>query len=143
VEAASGSGSLITAEYALEQGKEVFAVPGNIKSPTSVGTNGLIKRGAKLVQGVDDIMLEIAPLLRGLLRNNTTVTATSHQLNIQALEISDEEKAICSALDSEPRHIDEISRETGMSVHELLRILLVLELRGIVRQADGKKFYIM
>jgi DNA processing protein len=142
VEAAAGSGSLITADYALEQGKEIFAVPGGITSVNSVGSNALIKKGAKLVQNVDDIMVELAPLLRGLLRSDTPKKGPEMVTDVSGLEISDKEKAICKALCSEPRHIDLISRETGIAPQNLLGIMLDLELKGIVRQAGGKRFYI-
>ena len=143
VEAAAGSGSLITASYALEQGKDIFAVPGGITSKNSVGTNALIKKGAKLVQSVDDILLELTPLLKGLLRAGPRKMAGDFITDLSGLEISNEEKAICNALGSEPRHIDAISRETGMATQKLLGIMLGLELKGVVRQAGGKRFYIL
>jgi DNA processing protein len=142
VEAAAGSGSLITADYALEQGKEIFAVPGGVTSMNSVGTNALIKKGAKLVQNVDDIFGELAPLLRGLLRSDNPKKGPGMVTDLSGLEINDKEKAICKALCSEPRHIDLISRETGIAPQNLLGIMLDLELKGIVRQAEGKRFYI-
>jgi len=68
VEAASGSGALITASSALEQNREVFAVPGNVTSPNSTGTNELIKKGAKLIQKADDVIEELAPMLKGFVK---------------------------------------------------------------------------
>lgn len=147
VEAAAGSGSLITANYALDQGKEIFAVPGGITAMNSVGTNELIKRGAKLVQGVDDIIHELAPLLKGLLRTEGNATGGSKRCgmvtDLAGLEINNEEKAICNVLGSEPRHIDIISRETGIAAQKLSGILLGLELKGVVKQAEGKRFFIL
>jgi|WetSurMetagenome_2_1015567.scaffolds.fasta_scaffold00123_33 DNA processing protein len=142
VEAAAGSGSLITADYALEQGKEIFAVPGGVTSVNSVGSNALIKKGAKLVQNVDDILVELAPLLRGLMRADSSKKEPGVVTDLSGLEINDQEKAICKALCSEPRHIDLISRETGIAPQNLLGIMLGLELKGIIRQAEGKRFYI-
>ena len=147
VEAAAGSGSLITANYALEQGKEIFAVPGGITAMNSVGTNELIKRGAKLVQNVDDIIQELTPLLKGLLRSTPGAGAGRKQpdmvTDLSRLEINNEEKAICNVLGSEPRHIDIISRETGIAAQKLSGILLGLELKGVVKQAEGKRFFIL
>jgi len=146
VEAAAGSGSLITANYALEQGKEIFAVPGGITAMNSVGTNELIKKGAKLVQSVDDIIMELAPLLKGLLRSTPGTGSEKRSCmvtDLSRLEINNEEKAICNVLGSEPRHIDSISRETGIAAQELSGILLGLELKGVVKQAEGKRFFIL
>ena len=147
VEAAAGSGSLITANYALEQGKEIFAVPGGITSMNSVGTNSLIKKGAKLVQNVDDIIHELAPLIKGLLRSSAGASKDKKGpdmvTNREGLEINNEERAICNVLGSEPRHIDVISRETGIAAQKLSGVLLSLELKGIVKQAEGKRFFIL
>ncbi|NTU42191.1 MAG: DNA-processing protein DprA, partial [Nitrospirales bacterium] len=138
-EATRDSGSLITARCALEQGREVFAVPGNILSRSSDGTNDLIKRGARLIQKTGDIIEELAPLLKGFMaetRKNEKVGVSPR------LEINEEEKAICNTLGHEPRHIDLIARETGMPLSRLLSLLLDLEIKGIVRQAEGKRFYL-
>jgi len=132
VEAAEGSGSLITASIALEQNREVFAVPGNITAKNSAGTNMLIRQGAKMVLQTEDIIEELAPALRGFIRNETKRTA----------DLSSEEQGLCSCLTREPRHIDTISREIGLPVHRILDILLSLELKGVIRQTDGKRFYL-
>src|SRR5208283_1803977 len=97
VEAAARSGSLITAGFALEQGREIFAVPGNITSSNARGTNGLIKKGAKPVQSVGDIIEELSPQIKGLLRLKACDFSTAPA---QRLEINDEEKAICNILGS-------------------------------------------
>jgi DNA processing protein len=141
VEATAESGSLITAHCALEQGREVFAVPGNVTSRSSEGTNLLLKRGAKLVQHVDDIIEEIMPLVRGYLRQSPRLAATATKNALDGLEISDEEKAICDILGREPKHIDTIAREAQMMPSKLLSLLLDLEIKGVVRQIEGKKFY--
>lgn len=132
VEATYNSGSLITAGYALEQNKEVFAVPGNITSRNSEGTNRLIKQGAKVVLKSDDIIEELAPVLKGYIRNKQRETAP----------LPGEEDRLCMMLSREPKHVDLISRESGLSVNQLLTLLLSLELKGIVRQTSGKRFYI-
>ena len=117
-----GSGSLITAHYALEQGTEVFAFPGSTATMNAVDTNSLIKKDAKLFQKVDDILEELTPLLKGLLRssgNQKCCGVTEIVTNLDGLEINYEEKAICNALGSDPRHIDIVSRETGITAQRV------------------------
>ncbi|WP_333653842.1 DNA-processing protein DprA [Dissulfurispira sp.] len=147
VEAAARSGSLITAGCALDQGKDVFAVPGSITSANSEGTHELIKKGAKLVQKAEDILEDIAPHLKGLRGSANGLSGESLSvnlpINLNGLEINDEEKAICNILGSEPKHIDIISREAGMQAGRVLGILLGLEIKGIVKQSEGKRFYIL
>lgn len=133
IEATSDSGSLITAGYALEQGREVFAVPGNITSPNSEGTNELIKKGAALTRKAEDIVEELAPVLRGFIRSKEKAK----------IEVTDEEKSVCNLLSGEPKHIDDISRESGLPASKVLGILLGLELKGAVRQTTGKRFYLL
>jgi DNA processing protein len=132
VEAAPGSGSLITANYAVEQNKEVFAVPGNITSRNSEGTNRLIRQGAKLVLEAGDIIEELAPVLKGF------ITARRQE----AVELSEEEKSLCRVLSREPMHIDAVSREASLPAHKTLEVMLSLELKGVVRQSGGKRFYL-
>ena len=131
-EAAAKSGALITARHALDQGKEVFSIPGNINSDVSSGTNDLIKQGAKAVVRVDDIIEELAPVLKGFIKSRKET----------GVAVFGEEKALCDIMTAEPRHVDDISREGGMSVHMTLSILLSLELKGVVRQAEGKRFHL-
>jgi DNA processing protein len=132
IEAAEGSGSLITASIALEQNREVFAVPGNITSGTSAGTNMLIRQGARMVTRAEDIVEELTPMLKGFIRSETR----------REVELSAEEKGLCGCMTREPQHIDSISREIRLPVHKILDILLSLELKGVVRQSDGKRFYL-
>lgn len=133
IEATQDSGSLITANYALEQNREVFAVPGNIDSPNSEGTNELIKRGAKLIQRSDDIIEELAPMLKGFIKRKQD----------RVIDLTEEEKKVCDILAGEPRYIDIISRELAMPSAKALTILLNLELKGVVMQAEGKRFYLV
>lgn len=132
IEAAAGSGALITARYALEQGREVFAIPGNITSSSSDGTNELIRKGAVLTRRAEDIVEELAPVLKGFIRSKETIK----------IEITDEEKGICNLLSGEPKQIDDISRESGLPASKALGVLLGLELKGAVKQITGKRFYL-
>lgn len=140
-EAAIESGALITASSALEQNREVFAVPGNITSPNSAGTNDLIKKGAKLIQKSDDIIEELAPMLKGFVRAREGIKGVHG--GTQCLHaLTDEEKKLCDILTGEPVHIDMISRELCLPPAKTLALLLNLELKGLVRQTDGKRFYL-
>ena len=131
VEAAERSGSLITAQSALEQGREVFAIPGSITSGASRGTNRLIKQGAKLVESVSDIMEEFPS------------SRVSPRIPLQPkLILQPVEEKLYSIIAAGPVHIDEIARKGGLTVQELSVILLRLELRGIVMQLPGKCFSI-
>ncbi|GAM09768.1 protein smf [Geobacter sp. OR-1] len=129
VEAAERSGSLITAQFALDQGREVFAIPGQVTSGTSRGTNRLIKQGAKLVDVVADIMEELPTGSRGCR------TPLQPQLLLQP-----DEESVWATLGEGPVHIDEIARKAGLTVQELSVILLRLELKGLLLQLPGKFF---
>lgn len=132
VEATSDSGSLITAGYALEQSREVFAVPGSVTSPLSRGTNELIRRGAVLTRRAEDVVEELAPVLKGFIRSKDR----------EKIEVTDEEKELCNLLSGEPKQVDIISRESGLPSSRILGILLGLELKGAVKQTTGKRFYL-
>jgi len=133
VEAAPKSGSLITAKHALDQGKEVFAVPGNIISETSAGTNDLLKQGAKLVTSAEDVLEELAPVLKGFIKSSVQAPAPV---------VTEDERALCCLLSGKPVHVDEISRLSGRNIPEVLATLLGLELKGVIRQLEGKRFYL-
>jgi DNA processing protein len=136
VEATIDSGSLITVGYALEQGKEVFAVPGNITSRKSKGTNDLIKRGARLIECADEVVEELRPQLIGIMKEDK---ARDKRL---LPRMTEEERAILQHLGHEPKHIDDIIRESSVSVNKALSLLLSLELKGVIKQLDGKNFII-
>jgi DNA processing protein len=134
VEAARRSGSLISARLALEQNREVMAVPGNVTSELSAGTNWLIGNGAKPVSGWRDVVEELSPEVRAGLREKPPVRRTQVPLDPR-------EKRVLALLepDSE-RHIDDIVEAGGLAVSEALSILLALELKGLAAQRPGKFF---
>jgi len=135
VEAASHSGALITADCALEQGREVFAVPGKVDSVTSQGTHQLLKQGAKLTTTVDDILeelrLEPIPMPR-----QASAASAPHNLRM-----TDEEQRLLAHLSpDEPQDIDALAATTGLSVSVCAATLLGLELKRLVKQLPGKRF---
>ncbi|MBI2506404.1 MAG: DNA-protecting protein DprA [Candidatus Latescibacteria bacterium] len=136
VEAPAQSGALITASYALDQNREVFAVPGEVRGGRSAGCHRLIKEGAKLVEGVGDVLEELGPRFqqRAQLALDFTVPVPAGP------ELSPQERLVYDLLGEEPLHIDPLGAQTGLPVPELLRILLDLELEGLVVQLPGKRF---
>ncbi|MHC1727410.1 MAG: DNA-processing protein DprA [Syntrophobacteraceae bacterium] len=136
VEAAERSGSLITARLALEQGREVFAVPGMAQSMRSTGPHRLLKQGAKLVDGVEDILEEIRPLIRP----GAVSAPVGPQRAVPPACTAPEELIILKLLDKVPKHIDDIAYEAKIPIQQTAAILLALELRGLVAQLPGKYF---
>jgi DNA processing protein len=134
VEAAEKSGALITADFALEQGREVFAVPGNITSPKSKGTNNLIKSGAKLVDSPESILEELLPAFGESFKTKSESEGPKTQLD------NEEEIKIFSLLSLEGRHIDNLIENSNLSPAQVSATLLQMELRGIVRQLSGKMY---
>jgi len=131
IEAGRKSGALLTATHALEQGREVFAVPGNINSRSSAGTNSLIKQGAKLVTCVEDILEELKFLVS---------PRTAAQSDERAKNLSGDYRKIYDILGNQPIQIDNLARAAGLSISEIMEILLELELNGHIRQLSGKMF---
>lgn len=133
VEAAERSGALITVEHALDLGREVFAVPGPIDRPTSVGANRLIQDGAKLVLGAADVLAELGlPVPEG--------AVGAGEARADHPELSGPDALVWRALDDEPRHVDAVAAASGVGSADALVALLELELRGYVRQLPGKRF---
>ena len=135
VEATEKSGSLITAALALEQGREVFAVPGEVGASRSRGAHRLIRQGAKLVETVDDIMEEIAPQL--LVRSGKPVSAPRRTL---PQNLGDEFQRIFGLFQERPLQIDEVIESSGCSPSRVSEILLELELQGYIKQLPGKRY---
>ncbi len=137
VEATRKSGSLITARLAVEQDREVFAVPGSVQSFKSMGTHHLIKQGAKLVEHVQDIIDEIAPIIQTPAQ---TISVAPNDIKAKVNRLSTEEKRVYQALEPYPTHIDELARQTSIESGKLSSILLKLELDDIIKQSPGKYF---
>ncbi len=146
VEAAENSGSLITARLAIEQNREVFAVPGNITSRNSFGTNYLIKgAGAKLVQTWQDVVSEFPPEIAAQFlppeSPQTSVKSSSHVPAPVPQGLSENESAVFRLLSTdEPAHIDVLAEVLKLRVQELAGVLLTLEMAGLVRQLPGRCF---
>lgn len=129
VEAGVRSGALITARFALEQDREVFAIPGNINSPVSQGTNRLIQQGAKLVADVEDILTELN--LRQIVEQVVAQTI---------LPETAEEAALLAHLTGQPVHIDELIRASGLPSGVVSSTLTMMELKGMVQQTGGMNY---
>ena len=147
VEAGEKSGSLITARCALEQGREVFAVPGSIDLPGSRGTNSLLRQGAKLVERVEDILEEILPQLEH--RPASPQRETSGPASMQAAQtqpasareaLTEKESRLLGFITEKPLDADTIINRSGLAAAEVLAGLLSLELKGHIVQLPGKLF---
>lgn len=147
VEAGEKSGSLITARLAMEQGREVFAIPGTIDSASSRGTNSLIKQGAKLIENIDDILEDILPQLE---RSSAQTTSRKQEIvpncvsqpdaERNTVSLSPVDETILHLLSQEKMHADDIITAAGLAPAEVLSTLITLELKGIVTQYAGKLF---
>ena len=135
VEASRNSGALYTARHAVEQGREVFAVPGQVDSVASAGCHDLIRDGATLIRNVDDVLAELGPL--------ATPTATSVETvvrNPREVTLNGQEQEILNVISASPLHIDEIMRSTQLDPSRVLSTLTVLEVRRFVRRLPGNMF---
>jgi len=133
VQASAESGSLITAGYALEQGRDVFAVPGNVGAEGSRGTNRLIKDGAKLVESSEDILEEILPQWR-------REEGAAQEREARGPDLAEDEEILYKLLGETPLHIDAIIRESQLDPGKVSSLLLNLELKGLISQWPGKCF---
>ncbi|MFC1708791.1 DNA-processing protein DprA [Candidatus Omnitrophota bacterium] len=137
VEAARNSGALITADSALQQSREVFAVPGKMDSLTSVGSHSLIKQGAKLISNVDDIVEELAIKFREF---SDVKIKEEDALEKESLDLDTGTKSVYEMLTREPIHIDEILMSTNMGVSQLSSILMQLQLKKMAKELPGKNY---
>jgi DNA processing protein len=139
VEAAKRSGSLITARLAAEQGREVFAIPGSIHNAMARGCHQLIRQGAKLVESADDIASEFGPLVAHLMQNANRdsrrkvvdAAATRHDADYDRL---------LAALGHDPATVDEIARQSGLTIGEVSSMLLILELEGEIEALNSGQY---
>jgi DNA processing protein len=140
VEGAQYSGSLITARLSMEFGREVFGVPGNATQPSSFGPNQLIKQGAKLVTGWEDVVEELPTPVRAELLPVETASAEERAALVQQ-DLAPTERPLYELLSpDESRHVDELVELSGLTSSEVLAALFDLELKGVVRQLPGKQF---
>jgi DNA processing protein len=117
------SGAIITARWAADQNREVFAAPGSIFSPQSRGTNGLIQQGAKLVQKVEDVLEEL------------NLTMAPHQIEMQEfMPATDTEAGLLRHITKEPVHIDEVCRLSSLPISTVSSVLAMMELKGLIKQ---------
>jgi len=132
IEAAETSGALITAEFAAEQGREIFAVPGSILAPQSKGTNRLIQKGALPLLTPDDLMQALDLTRIG-----------EHKSARKVIPTDETEAKVLSVLSSEPLHVDEIRNQAGLPIEKISATLALMELKGMVRQVGGMNYVAM
>ncbi len=133
VEAGEKSGALITAQFALEQGREVFAVPGNIYSSESRGTHALIQMGAKLTDSPEAMVEELSDSVLELLKERKNRV-------LESIELNPKEEHLMSLMSVQEQHIDRVIENSYLSPAEVSATLVTLELKGVIRQTDGKMF---
>jgi DNA processing protein len=132
IEATRTSGALHTARHALEQGREVFALPGRIDSLTSAGCHDLIRDGVPLVRGVDDVLEALGPLLSPVKRSETESVHSPRELSL-----SEQERTILNLVTIDPRLIDEVVRDSALESSRVLATLTVLEMKRMLKRLPG------
>src|ERR1700730_911706 len=140
IEGAEFSGSLITARLAMEFGREVFGVPGNVTQRVSFAPNQLIRQGAKLVTNGEDVIEDLPTPVRAALLKAEKPEAEQRNLLLAASLNSSEKRVYGQLSAEEPRQIDDIVERSGLNSSEVLATLFYLEMKGIVRQMPGKQF---
>ncbi|EDY87163.1 DNA protecting protein DprA [gamma proteobacterium HTCC5015] len=140
VEATLRSGSLITARFAQEQGREVFAMPGSIHQPTAKGCHALIKQGAKLVESAEDILEELAPQLRARLAEGVETSVSASEALSADPPLDSDHEALLQAMGFDPVTLDALVQQTDFDASELASMLLILELEGRVSAEPGGRY---
>jgi DNA processing protein len=147
VEAGSQSGSLITARLAGERGREIFAIPGSIHNPVARGCHRLIRDGAKLIETANDVLLELAPVLRAALAapstdrdDSPTGRETRHNTAKNAPQLAPEYRELLESMGFDPADISEIVAQTTLTTAEVSSMLLLLELEGYVEALPGGRY---
>jgi len=133
VEAEQRSGALITADFALEQGRDVYAVPGPVTSSTSTGPHNLIKQGAKLVSGVADILEELT-------YGSLFMGQVKREANSCGVKLTSEEQAVLQLLRAYPLRVDELTGQLQIPAQQVLTTLMYLELKGLVKKLPGQTY---
>jgi DNA processing protein len=134
VEAALRSGALISANHAMEQGREVFAVPGRIDSRMSHGCHRLLREGAKLVESIDDVLEELGPLVEATPTEDGRVVRHPAEL-----QLNDQEQSVLDAIDQDATSMDHVAATSGLPIHRVLSTVSVLEMRRLVRRVSGNQ----
>ncbi|MFA8020850.1 DNA-processing protein DprA [Bremerella cremea] len=132
IEAALRSGALISARMAMEQNREVFAIPGQIDNPVARGVNSLIRDGATLVQSVDDVLEQLGPLRKPL-----KVSETQTVLAPAELQLNDQEQTVLQHIDLAPMSLDALVARSQLPVHRVLSTLSILEMKRLIVRTSG------
>jgi len=140
VEAARNSGALITADLALQQSREVFAVPGKMDSVTSFGSHSLIKQGAKLISNTDDIIEELAIKFKKFSDDKSKSRRSVDPASKHKIELDNNANSVYGMLSKEPMHIDEIITSAKLEVPQISSILMQLQLNNMAKELPGKNF---
>jgi DNA processing protein len=146
IEAAPNSGAMITAEAAMENNRDVMAVPGKIDSPLSKGPHRLIKQGARLIESIEDIMETLGCIGEQLHEHVAEATTKASEkvetplFDVGQLKLADDEKTIYDCLSKEPLHIDQLITETDLAAGSINAGLISLRLKGLIKQLPGSLF---
>jgi DNA processing protein len=140
VEAAAQSGTLTTARHAMEQGREVFAVPGPVDSPSSAGTLHLLREGARLVRDVDDILEDLRGIAPPVPIASETTAAEPAAPAQPPPGLDDQQRKVWDFLAEQPRHVDDMTRALGLPVGQLNGILMLLEMKKVIRRLPGNQY---